>query len=251
MSELLEDINNILCGVITTERGEAERIDSSLVRPRFEEQIAIFYDKWKTFDKAKRRRDKLYNTKKAKPPKKGLVWDDDLECYCPKDSSVREEDLPPDPTDWELENDLPCAYATLTTIYDKVEKVPKKRIHTGIWDRFLFAWMIDRIEYYKDWLIKKAFSKVKKDLLVAGILRDIEINLDNFSKGPSKQLLMDLASCPSGVPYSMTLHGKKQPSTLKERLEDNGYGHFKIFFHRKRNRIYCDKNIKLTQNNTA
>jgi len=73
----------------------------------------------------------------------------------------------------------------------------------------------------------------------------IEIQLDRFSKGKSKQLLQDLASCPSGVTYNPTQHGKKQPDTLKERLKGTEYKLYRDFFHRKGNRIWCDKKIHL------
>jgi hypothetical protein len=169
VSELLKDINKILCGVITTEAGTVQ-IDSSLVRPRFEKQITIFAEKWEVFNKAnkaKRKKEDLYETKKDKPPKKGLEWDDEKDGYLPRPKDVK---LPPDPTNWELKDNLPIAYATLTTIHDLSEKVPKKRIHVDIWDEWLFARMIGRME--ESYVVgssdeektKKAFGIVKDDL---------------------------------------------------------------------------------------
>jgi hypothetical protein len=79
----------------------------------------------------------------------------------------------------------------------------------------------------------------------------IEIEIDKFSKGPSKQLLQDLASCPSGVVYNAEQHGKRQPGTLKERLKHNGYERFLDFFHKDKERIYCDKKIRLTKKNNT
>ena len=72
----------------------------------------------------------------------------------------------------------------------------------------------------------------------------IEIQF-KFSKGPSKQLLQDLASCPSGVNYNPKLHGKKQPELLKGSLNRAGYKHYCKFFHKEADRIFCDKKIRL------
>lgn len=51
----------------------------------------------------------------------------------------------------------------------------------------------------------------------------VEIDLQRFNKGLSKQLLQDLIDYPKGVEHSKNRHGTAQPKTLKERLNANGY----------------------------
>ena len=178
--KLLIDINKILCGVITTESGATVRIDSSLVRPRFKEQIAIFAEKWDIFNKAKKKRDKQklddsrrvlkdkrYRIENVSPPKEGLIWQPNFALCVPGRAYdigawVRPTvNLPPDPTNWEIGDELPCAYAVLTTIHDQAETESKKRIHVGIWSEYLYAWMILCVERYDDGRIEKAFDIVK------------------------------------------------------------------------------------------
>jgi hypothetical protein len=75
--------------------------------------------------------------------------------------------------------------------------------------------------------LKKALERIKDYLRAKGLLKDgevptsgetIEIDLQLFSKTPSKQLLEDLIAYPKGVPYSESRHGKDQPKALQRML---------------------------------
>jgi len=187
MANYLMDIDRLLNGEIRTVAGPTMRVDKMVVHNRFGEQITEFARLYTLYREAKdaARRQKLedshkivsdsrYRTGNVPCPEKGLVWhrayalcvpDRDGE-YNEFSAWVRPEtELPADPTDWELNDDLPCAYATLATIHDQAERIPNKRIHNKIWSAFLFAWMLFRVEQYDETRLEKALSIVKADLL--------------------------------------------------------------------------------------
>jgi len=153
-SEILQDINMILLGRITRKDGSTACIDKSKAISRFEEQIAVFAKLWKVYKKAEKQKDKIVNS---------FRWL--RRNYNNLNQAEIEYPLPPDPTVWEPDNELPCAYAALTTIWDQAQKTASKCIHPGIWDEHLFAWMIFRCERYDEARTERALALVKDDLL--------------------------------------------------------------------------------------
>lgn len=201
--KLLIDINNLIKGFVSIPGGNTQRIDSDKVTRRFKEQIAIFAQQRKTYEDARAEDEaKLDGKASIKPlktkgkcikkkippfefqinkpskPPEGYIWDNDSERYVPENDKIKEPPLPPDPAKWGLPpsgspselpcgqtEELPCSYATLTTIYDKNEKSPSMHIRAGLWDERLFALMFSLIDHYDNVKIENAITNVKDDLM--------------------------------------------------------------------------------------
>lgn len=106
--------------------------------------------------------------------------------------------------------------------------------YPGLWDSLAKSKFISELEAIVESIDTEPF--------------EIEVALNLFNEGSSKQLLEDLEAWPSGVNHNEKLYGKKQPGTLKERLRDNKGDSCKKLaenIHRKRERIYVDKKITL------
>ncbi|MBN2183149.1 MAG: hypothetical protein JW715_14655 [Sedimentisphaerales bacterium] len=67
-----------------------------------------------------------------------------------------------------------------------------------------------------------------------------EIDINNFSDAPGKQLLKDLIDKPGGVTYNKSRHGLNQPKSIKQRLNEKGYKHIAIHIHIKKGRIFLE-----------
>lgn len=99
-------------------------------------------------------------------------------------------------------------------------------------------------------MAETAFEKVVsvKDIVKEAEKNNIrtEIDLDSFSKGPSKRLLEDLIARPSGVAYSEKHHGKRQPTALKEMLKRSKYEELTKYIHKVKSKIII-KGIEITK----
>jgi len=172
-SELLQDINRIRHGRISERGGPVTKINKSRVIPRFKEQITVFANEWKAYKKAEKQKDKDFNS---------FRW------LRRNYDNLNQYPLPPDPTTWEPDNELPCAYAALTTIWNHAhaQKTASKRICPDVWDGYLFAWMIFRCKRYDKARIESALALVKDDLLIHCVQGDgprgSPVNADNASR---------------------------------------------------------------------
>jgi len=82
------------------------------------------------------------------------------------------------------------------------------------------------------------------------ITQPFEIDLNDFNKGPSKNLLEDLIARPSGVNYDEKHHGKQQPDTLKQVLRRSVHADIAKCIYREKNKIFIKKIQLIKKNNT-
>ncbi len=116
-----------------------------------------------------------------------------------------------------------------------------------VWDMYEDAYMDDRKESY--WgasmraLIDDALFDVEADLRTGdGQVNPpvIEIDTSQFSDGPSKKLIENLAASPSGVKKNEGLYSKHQPKNLKTVLKGTKYDEVRKHIRERKGTIYLD-----------